>query len=236
MTDWKASRFWDVARTVNSGNGFTIHLDGHPVRTPAKAPMVLPTAAMAQAVAEEWNAQGQVIDPETMPVTKSANSAIDNVSHRVSEVAEMLAAYADTDLTCYRAVEPEGLVKRQNSAWDPLLGWVSERFGVRLFPVEGVIHRPQPFGTLKALRAPLDAMTPFELTAMYDLVSISGSLVIGLAVNDGHRSPDSLWISSRIDEDWQVERWGEDVEASHEASRKRLAFLQAAIFLALARR
>ncbi len=236
MTDWKANRFWDFAQMVSSGNGFTVHLDGHPVRTPAKASMLLPTVAMAQAVAEEWNAQGQVIDPETMPVTKSANSAIDNVSHRVCEVTEMLAAYADTDLTCYRAAEPEDLVKRQNSAWDPLLRWVHERFGVRLVTVKGVIHRPQPSGTLKALRTPLDAMTPFELTAIYDLVNISGSLVIGLAVNDGQGSPESLWTSSRIDEDWQIERWGEDAEAVHDASRKRLAFLQAARFLALARR
>jgi len=235
MTDWKANRFWDFAQIVNSGNGFTVHLDGRPVRTPAKAPMILPTVAMAQAIAEEWNAQGRVIDPETMPVTKSANSAIDNVSHRVCEVTEMLAAYADTDLTCYRAAEPKDLVKRQNSAWDPLLRWVYERFGARLVTVEGVIHRPQPFRTLKTLRTPLDAMTPFELTAMYDLVNISGSLVIGLAVNDGQGSPESLWTSSRVDEDWQIERWGVDVEAAHDASRKHLAFLHAARFLALAR-
>ena len=235
MTEWKSSRFWDFAQAAEIGDGFTVHLDGRPVRTPAKAPVILPTAEMAEAVAEEWNAQGQEIDPNGMPVTKSVNSAIDNVSGRVSEVAGMLAAYADTDLTCYRAAGPEGLVIRQRSAWDPLLGWVHERFGVRLVPVEGVIHHPQPLRTLKVLRGPLDVMTQFELTAMHDLVSISGSLVIGLAVSEGLETPESLWTCSRIDEDWQAEQWGEDTEAAQDAARKRSAFLLAARFLALAR-
>ncbi len=235
MTGWRARRFWRSAEAVDLGDGFTVRLDRRAIRTPADAPMVLPTAAMAEAVADEWNAQDGEVDPTRMPVTKSANSAIDSVTGRVSEIVGALAAYAETDVTCYRATEPEALVSRQDSSWDPLLDWALERFGVRPVPVKGVIHRPQSSRTLERLRGPLDAMDPFELTAMHDLVSLSGSLVIGLAVSDGHMSPEALWACSRIDEEWQAERWGEDGEAASVASRQRSAFLEAARFLDLAR-
>ena len=235
MTGWKAKRFWTSAEAVVSEDGFTVRLDGRPVRTPANAPLFFPTPAMAEAVASEWNAQDGEIDPNTMPVTRSASSAVDRVTGRAAEVSDMLAAYAETDLTCYRAAGPRGLVARQNAAWNPLLDWVQARFGVRLVSVEGVIHHPQPPRTAERMRAPLDAMTPFELTAMHDLVCLSGSLVIGLAVSDDHRTPEAMWACSRIDEDWQAERWGEDIEAAKEASRKRAAFLDAARFLDLAR-
>ncbi len=235
MTGWKAKRFWESADAVACGDGFTIHLDGRVVRTPARAFLTLPTAAMAEAIAGEWNAQGDEIDQNRMPVTRFAYTAIDNVANRAPEIARLLAAYADTDLTCYRATAPEGLVSRQRSTWDPLLDWVLARFGVRLMPVEGVIHHPQPLQTLERLRVPLDSMTPFELTAMHQLVSLSGSLVIGLAVSDGHGSPETLWKWSRIDEDWQLERWGQDSEATLSASHSRSAFLEAARCLELAR-
>ena len=235
MTVWKAKRFWKHAEAVASESGFSVELDGRPLRTPAKASLRVQTAAMARAVAEEWNAQGQEIDPNTMPVTRSANSAIDNVSRRFAETTSMLAAYADTDLACYRASGPSDLVSRQSSAWDPLLGWVYKRFGVRLVAVEGVIHHPQPSRSLEVLREPLDVMTPFELTAMHDLVTISGSLVIGLAVSEGYDSPEKMWTCSRVDEAWQTEQWGEDAEAAQETAQKRSAFLEAARFLALAR-
>ena len=235
MTGWQAKRFWKSADAVACADGYTVHLDDRAMRTPAKSPLTLPTLSMAEAIAAEWNAQDETVDPHRMPVTKSANSAIDNVVGCVSEVATMLAAYADTDLICYRAAGPDGLVLRQCSAWDPLLAWVFERFEARLVPVEGVIHHPQPEQTLERLRIPLDAMTPFEMTAMHDLVSLSGSLVIGLAVSDGYGSPDDLWRCSRIDEDWQVEHWGEDDEAAQTAAGNRLAFLEAARFLELSR-
>ena len=235
MTEWKAKRFWKSARAVDFGGGFSVELDGRDLRTPAGAPFIVPTVAMARAVTEEWNDQGREIDPNRMPVTRSANSAIDNVSSRAPEIAGMLAAYGDTDQICYRAAGPEALVARQSSAWDPLLAWVHRSFGVRLVAVEGVIHHPQSRRALKILREPLDGMTPFELTAMHDLVSISGSLVIGLAVSAGHESPERLWTCSRVDEAWQIEQWGEDTEAAHETARKRSAFLEAARFLGLSR-
>ncbi len=235
MTQWKAKRFWKSAQPVELGHGFSIHLDGRQLRTPAGTPMVVPTETMARAIAEEWNVQGREFDPTRMPVTRAANSAIDNVSGRTPQIVEMLAAYADTDLICYRAAAPPDLVARQISEWDPLLGWVHRRFGVRLVPVEGVIHHPQPLRTLETLRMPLEVMTPFELAAMHDLVSISGSLVIGLAVSDGHDSTENMWKCSIVDEGWQTEQWGEDTEAQQDASQKRSAFLEAGRFLALAR-
>lgn len=235
MTEWKVRRFWESAKAVVSEDGVMVHLDGRPVRTPTNAPMAFPTLAMAEAAASEWNAQGKEIDPNSMPVTRSANSAVDRVAGRATEVADMLAAFAETDLTCYRAAGPKDLVVRQNAAWDPLLNWVQARFGVRLVPVEGVIHRPQPVRTVERMRVQLDVMTPFELVAMHDLVSLSGSLVIGLAVSDGHWSPEAMWTCSRIDEDWQAERWGVDIGAATEALHKRSAFLDAARFLDLAR-
>ncbi len=235
MTGWKMKRFWNSAEAVESADGFGIHLDGRIVRTPAKAVLMLPTAAMAEAIAEEWNAQGEDIDPNLMPVTKYANAATDTVATRFPEIAAMLGGYADTDLTCYRAPEPEDLVIRQGLAWDPLLDWMFERFGIRLKPFEGLVHHPQSDESLESLRAPLDAMTPFELTAMCDLVGLSGSLVIGIAVSDGYGSPEAHWKASRIDEDWQMEQWGEDAEAMESTSRKRRTFLDAAGFLKLAR-
>lgn len=235
MSDWKVKRFWTAANVIEAEHGFAVQLDGRPVRTPAKALLVLPTGAMAQAAAAEWNGQEGEVNPATMPVTRSANAAIDKVSVQFAEVVDMLAAYGDSDLTCYRAGEPTELIARQAAAWDPLLDWAAERFSARLIPVEGVVHHPQQPVALAWLRAPLDGMTPFELTAMYDLVSLTGSLVIGLAAAEALMPVEDLWQQSRIDEDWQAEQWGRDDEATAQAELKRRAFLDAARFLDLAR-
>ncbi len=235
MSDWKIKRFWTAATLAMTEGGFAVELDGCPVRTPAKALLQMPTRQMAQAVCEEWDAQTGKIDPGSMPMTKSANAAIDKVTVQFAEVAAMLAAYGDSDLTCYRAAGPRALADRQAAAWDPLLDWAAERFGARLIPVEGVIHHAQPTASLAGLRAPLDAMSAFELTAMHDLVSLSGSLVMALAASETHLPPQELWRRSRIDEDWQIEQWGRDEEAANEAEMKGAAFLHAARFLDLAR-
>ncbi len=235
MTAWKMRRFWTEARAVASGGGFAVELDGRPVRTPAKARLMVPTGALARAIADEWQAQAGAVDPRAMPVTRAANAAIDKVSVQFDEVAGMIAAYGDSDLTCYRAAAPEALVGRQAAAWDPLLDWAADTFGARLIPVQGVIHQPQPRAALDALAAPVRALDPFELTALHDLVSLSGSLVIGLAASEAVLPVETLWDRSRIDEDWQVEQWGEDDEAAAEAGNRRRGFLDAARFLRLAR-
>lgn len=233
---WTAKRFWKEARVQAEGDGFTVRLDGRGVKTPAKAAFVMPTRAMAEASAAEWDAQEETIDPLTMPVTRAVNAAIDKVSHQFDEVAEMLAAYGDADLTCYRAASPVALVARQAEVWDPLLDWAEKTYGARLSPVAGVMHAPQDAAALARLRAPLFAMTPFELTAMHDLVSLSGSLVIGLSAFTGAQTKERLWLASRTDELWQIEQWGADDLAEEEAALKEQAFFDAVRFKDLTQR
>jgi len=235
MSGWKAKRFWKEANVVPDAAGYTVELDGRPVRTPAKAALSLPTRAMAEAVAAEWDAQEDEVRPDTMPVTRAANAAIDKVRVQFDEVAKMIADYGDSDLLCYRAEEPQELVRRQAEAWDPLLEWAERRHGSRLVPVTGVIHAPQEAQALRALARQVEAMDPFRLTALHDLVALSGSLVIGLAAVEDFADMATLWRVSRIDETWQEERWGVDEEARAKAAAKENEFFAAKRFHDLAR-
>ncbi|KUJ85219.1 ATPase [Ruegeria marisrubri] len=230
MSDWKPKRFWKDSTVVQVDDGFTVELDGRGVKTPAKAQLVVPTRAMAEAIAQEWDAQEKEVDPTTMPHTRSANAAIDKVRHQHAEVADMLAAYGDSDLLCYRAEHPESLVARQSEQWDPALDWAAETLGVRLVPVSGVVHRPQPDEALDRLRRRVHDLSEFRLAAFHDLVSLSGSLVLGFAAAHGWREPDEIWRISRLDELWQEEQWGTDEEAQAQAEVKRQAFLHAKRF------
>jgi len=235
MSEWKAKRFWSEATVEASESGFSVLLDGRPVKTPAKTHLVVPTDAMAQAIAAEWDAQEEAIDPLTMPVTRGANAALDKVSIQFNEVADMLVEYGDTDLLCYRAEGPEGLVQRQISLWDPMLDWAHEVYGARLLPAQGVIHVAQDQTALARLSEPVRAMTAFELAGFHDLVGISGSLVLGLAVTQGRLPAKEAWSLSRLDEDWQIEQWGSDEEAEAVAEKKKTDFLNAAKFYQLSR-
>lgn len=234
MSGWTAKRFWKEAGVVPVPGGFGVALDGRPVKTPAKAALVVPTRALARAIAAEWDAQTGKIDPGSMPVTRSANSAIDKVAPQTAEVAELVAAYGASDLLCYRAEAPEALAARQAAGWDP---WLERAAGVwgPLRVTEGIVPVDQPAGTLRALAAEVAALSPFELAAVHDLVALSGSLVLGLAVARGWTDPESAWALSRIDETWQAERWGEDAEAAAFAAAKARDFAHAAQFLKLCR-
>lgn len=232
MSTWARKRFWKSVEVVPDGDGFGVTLDGRGIRTPAKAPLVLPTRALAELVAAEWDAQGDVIAPDTMPATRAANAAIDKVRGQFHEVAELLTAYGETDLLCYRAEGPADLAARQAAAWDPLLAWSTGRFGVRWQVTTGVMPAPQAPETVRALGAQVARFTPFQLTAFHDLVAMPGSLVIALAVAEGQGTPEDLWQASRIDEDWQIEQWGADDEATALAERRKQAFLEAARFFA----
>ncbi len=233
MTEWKARRFWKQVTVEPRDGGYGVKLDDRPVKTPGKSDLAVPSRALAEEIAAEWAAQGEVIAPLTMPFTRAANSAIEKVTPQRFEVAEMLAAYGDSDLTCYRAGAPEGLVQRQAEAWDPLIEWAAETYGARLIPVEGVMHQPQPDAALAALSAEVHRMTPFELTGFHDLVSISGSLLIGLAATRDLLAVEELWKRSRVDETWQEEQWGVDEEAAELAAAKRTDFLRAHRFFHL---
>ncbi|MBL4766957.1 MAG: ATPase [Rhodobacteraceae bacterium] len=225
-----AARFWKTTFVIPEGEGFGIALDSRAVKTPSKAPLLLPTQAMADAVAAEWEAQGNKIDPATMPMTRSANAAIDKVTHQHGEVADMLAAYGDSDLLCYRADAPEELVARQSAQWDPILDWAATNLGVRLHPRTGVIHQAQDGKTLNALTKMVHDMSPYQLAGFHDLVSMSGSLILGFAVTLQWKDPETVWVLSRLDEIWQLEKWGQDDEADAMSDVKRLAFLHAARF------
>lgn len=230
MTEWKVKRFWTEATVEQDAAGWRVLLDTRAVRTPAKAPMTLPTEAMARAIAAEWAAQSEQIDPLSMPVTRSANSAIDRVVPQHGEVADMLAAYAETDLLCHRADSPEGLRQRQEAAWDPLLDWAAARFDARLTPTTGILPVDQAEDALRNLASAVHGCDAFQLTALHDLISLSGSLVLGLAVAHDRLDAEAAWGLSRIDEEWQIAQWGADEEATEVANRKRAEFLHARRF------
>lgn len=227
MTEWAQRRFWEKTAVAPLDGGYTVTLDGRRVKTPAKAALVVPTEALAQEIAAEWAAQDKTVDPRTMPFTRSANAAIDKVMTQHAEVAQMIADYGDADLLCYRAASPADLVARQAAAWDPLLDWAAETMGARLETRAGVMHAPQDPGALARLRAEVATLDAFHLTALHDLVSLSGSLVIGLAALRGWRAPEALWETSRVDESWQIDQWGADEEAAEVTARKRGEFLHA---------
>ncbi|KIC15166.1 ATP12 family chaperone protein [Leisingera sp. ANG-Vp] len=230
MSNWAQKRFWKEVSVAEAEGGFAVELDGRRVKTPAKAPLVVPTREMAQAIAAEWDAQTESVDPGSMPCTRSANAAIDKVTHQHSEVAAMLAEYGDSDLLCYRADTPVELTLRQASEWDPVLDWAADALGARLQPRTGVLHQPQDAGALEELSRQVHAMTPFQLAAFHDLVGISGSLVLGFAAAQGWRDAEEIWQLSRLDERWQEEQWGEDEEAQAAAEVKRQEFLHAKRF------
>ncbi|MBY6057191.1 ATP12 family chaperone protein [Leisingera daeponensis] len=230
MSGWAQKRFWKAVTVAESADGFAVELDGRRVKTPAKAPLAVPTREMAEAIAAEWDAQTESVDPKTMPCTRSANAAIDKVTHQHSEVAVMLSEYGDSDLLCYRAESPVELAARQAAEWDPVLDWAEGEFGARLQVRTGVLHQPQEAAALAVLSEKVHAMTPFQLAAFHDLVGISGSLILGFAAAYGWRSADGIWQLSRLDERWQEEQWGEDEEARAAAEVKRQEFLHAKRF------
>lgn len=232
---WAPRRFWTSAGVAEAPGGFAVTLDGRPLRTPGRAAVVVPGRALAQALAAEWDAQQGTVQPATMPLTRAVNSAIDTVTPRRSEVEAEIARYGETDLLCYRAAAPAGLVALQAAAWDPLLAWAAESFGARLVTVEGVMFAAQPPAALAALHRALERFDAFELTALHELVALSGSLVIGLAAASGREAPEALWDKAHIDEAWQISQWGEDAEAAAAAALRRQGFLQAMRLIALAR-
>ncbi len=233
MSNWVAKRFWKAATVTEAEGGFGVALDGRAVKTPAKAPLIVPSRALAEAIAAEWDAQVEKIDPGSMPVTRGANAAIDKVRTQHAEVAALIAEYGGTDLLCYRAEAPEALIARQAAAWDPLLDWAETVLGARLTVTQGVVPVAQPAAAQAALSARVAALDAFELAALHDLVGITGSLVLGLAVALGRLDAATAWDLARIDEAWQIEHWGADEEAEAQAALKREALLAAERFWAL---
>lgn len=226
-------RFWKSAAVVEADGGFAIKLDGRPVKTPARAALIVPTRALADAIAAEWNECGDQIDPRAMPLTGLANAAIDQVTANREAFASGLARYAENDLTCYRAEGPETLVKRQAESWDALLGWARRRYDVDFATCSGVMHVPQPEETVRKLSHAVAALDPFHLAGLSPLVTIGGSLVAALAVLEGMMPAAEAWEAVSLDDRWQMEQWGADAEAEAMHDARRRDFLAGARFLEL---
>lgn len=207
-------RFYKQAGFTESSVGYVLTLDGRAARTPGKAPLAVPGQAAAEAVAAEWDRQGDVIDPATMPLTRLANTAIDGVASRLDDVAAEVARYGASDLLCYRAADPARLVARQVQTWDPLLAWADEALGARFLLAEGVMFVAQPEASLAAIVIAVHRFSdPFALASLSTMTTLTGSVVLALAVAHGRLSPQEAWAAAHVDEDFQMELWGEDDEA-----------------------
>lgn len=226
-------RFWKSAAAIRAEGGFAISLDGRPVRTPARAELIVPGRQLADAIAQEWASQPEDFDPRQMPLTGLANAAIDRVAPGPAAFADGLARYAESDLTCYRAAEPDELVARQAEHWDRLLDWARGRYDIHFELVTGIIHRPQPRPTLERLTAAVRALDPLRLAGLSPLVTIGGSLIAGLAVLSGDLDAETAFAATHLDELWQAEQWGEDALAAQARAHRQRDFMAAARFLDL---
>ncbi|AMX93091.1 ATPase [Mesorhizobium sp. M7A.F.Ca.US.014.04.1.1] len=227
-------RFYKAASVAPIDNGFAVHLDGKPVRTPGKALLVLPTEAAAALVADEFAAQSETIDPVKMPVMRLVNTAIDGVASDPQAVLEDILRFASSDLTCYRADAPQGLVERQNQHWDPVIDW-ARTLGARFNLAEGIIHVEQPRETIAVLGSHLaQRAEPLRLAAIHVMTSLTGSALLALAVDFGEIDAEAAWAAAHVDEDWQIEHWGQDAEAvARRAARKRDMMAAAGLLQAL---
>ncbi|HVM22134.1 MAG TPA: ATP12 family protein [Sphingomicrobium sp.] len=226
-------RFWTAVSVEAEEPGWGIRLDGRPLRTPARAPLVVPTRVLAEAIEEEWAAVADTVDPRAMPMTGIADAAIDRVAPDRHSFSANLGLYAEADLACYRAEAPRKLVALQEERWDPLLGWARRRFDVDFATTCGVMHVPQAKATVERLAHALAALDPFRLAAMSPLVTIGGSLLAALALLERAVSAEQAWAAVSLDDQWQLDQWGRDAEAEAALENRRRDFLAAARFLEL---
>lgn len=226
-------RFWKLAEAVEEESGWGVRLDGRPLRTAGTITLVVPTQALAQAIAEEWESAAERVDPRAMPLTGLANAAIDRVAPDRASFAAELAKYAEADLASYRTEGPRTLVERQAKSWDALLAWARRRFDVDFAVTTGVVHVDQPRATIARLAFEVAALDPFRLAALSPLVTIGGSLIAALAVVEGALTVEQAWEAVSIDERWQLEKWGADAEAEAALENRRTDFFAAARFLDL---
>ncbi|MCY0094771.1 ATP12 family chaperone protein [Hoeflea ulvae] len=225
-------RFYKQASVIPAADGgFAVALDGKPVRTPSRQELAVADADLAAALAAEWEAQTDKIDPATMPLTRMINTAIDAVSTAQEAVFEDILRYAGSDLLCYRADGPEALVAREAEHWDPHLDWAASQ-GARLVLAEGIIHVEQPAEAIRAIAVLLRRYAkPLQLTALHTITTITGSLVLALALAEGKAEPAEIWAAAHVDEDFNISQWGEDHEAAARRAKRLIDFEAAALIL-----
>ena len=228
-------RFYKQVHVADADNGnFAILLDGKPVWTPLRRSLMAPSRPLAQAIAAEWDAQNDVIDPSRMPLTRLANSVIDAVTDAPQPVAEEIAKYLSSDLLFYRADGPAGLVEKQSKAWDPVLDWARKTFGAHFVQTQGVMHVPQPHEAVAAAQAAIP-LEPWGLGAMSSITTLTGSCLLALALAHGALEADAAWAAAHIDEDWQMSQWGRDELALERRAFRETEFQAAVTLLKLAK-
>lgn len=228
-------RFYKDVTVVAAESGHAIHLDGRAVKTPAKNQLVAPTAALAELLRGEWDAQAEVINPATMPITRLVNTAIDGIASDPQAVVEDMLRFSASDALCYRADEPEGLVERQRAQWDPVLDWAADDLGARFTLIEGIMPQEQPREAISAFGARLrNHDNPVALAALHTITSLTGSAILALAFAEGRLTIDETWALAHLDEDWTIEHWGTDEEAEARRANRYVDMTAAAqSFLAL---
>jgi chaperone required for assembly of F1-ATPase len=215
-------RFYKAASAGPHGNGFAVLLDGKVAKTPLRNPLAVSGETLARALAAEWEAQGERLDPAAMPLTRIVNAAIDGVAGEMPGVRAEIVKYAGSDLICYRAEEPPSLVDAQSTAWDPVVAWAREALGLRLQLAAGIMHVKQDQSVLDAVEGALAPLDPLTLAAVHTMTTLTGSAMIALAVLRGRLSADEAWAAAHVDEDWQMRQWGADENAlATRALRKR---------------
>lgn len=223
-------KFYENASGGEVPGGFAVLLDGKQVRTPGKNPLVAPKREIADAIAAEWNAQGEMIDPMTMPLTRLANSTIDGVENNVAAVADDIAKFFGSDLLFYRAAFPEELIARQTQHWDPVLRWAADDLGAHFILTEGIMHVTQPDKAVAAARAALPA-DAWRVAALHVVTTVTGSALLALALTQGALSRQQVWAAAHVDEDWNSEKWGSDGEVELRRAARLLDFEAAATVL-----
>ena len=225
-------RFYQTVGLDKQPGGYAVLLDGRPVRTPARRALAAPVEPLAQALADEWSAQREVVDPATMPLTRLANSIIDGVADAVEAVQAEVAKFLASDLVCYRAGSPAGLVERQTQHWDPLVAWARDALGARLLLGEGVMFVQQPDDALAAAACAIPS-DPWRLGAVHAITTLTGSALIALAVAQGQLSTADAWVAAHVDEDWNMLQWGQDAQALERRAAREAEMQAAATVLAL---
>jgi len=223
-------RFYANAGVTDAPGGFAITLDERPIRTPSGRPVVAPTREIADAIAAEWNAQQEIIDPLTMPSTRFANSVVDAVVDRVEAVTDDVAKYLGSDLLFYRASHPEALVAREAAHWDPVVFWAADTLGAHFILAEGIVHVRQPDSAISAARAALPA-DPWSIAVLHVVTTLTGSALLALALLRGLLDQDQVWAAAHVDEDWNIEKWGVDEEVAARRAARLIDFKAAADIL-----